>query len=182
MIPGERIELHALEPGHLENANAWINDPDSRKYLSFYIPQPKNSTKKWYESMSGDPSNYVFAIQTKRGMHIGNIGLHGIDWKNRHGELGIVIGEKRYLDRGYGADAVHTLVRFAFREMNLNRVYLKVYAYNLRAVRCYEKCGFKREGVLRDAMFHGAKYYDALMMGILRKEFESAEKKKCVTK
>ncbi|HIC94568.1 MAG TPA: N-acetyltransferase, partial [Anaerolineae bacterium] len=64
------------------------------------------------------------------------------------------------------------LLGFAFREMNLHRVYLSVHDYNERAIRCYEKCGFRHEGRLREALFRDGRYHDELMMGILREEFE----------
>ena len=97
---------------------------------------------------------------------------HNIDWKNRKAVQGIFIGEKEYWGRGYGSDAIRALLGFAFREMNLHRVYLSVYDYNERAIRCYEKCGFRHEGRLRKARFSDGRYHDELMMGILREEFE----------
>jgi len=99
------------------------------------------------------------------------VGLTGIDWKNRRAVLGIVIGEKEYWDNGYGTEAIATLLRFVFQEMNLHRISLRVYTYNQRAIRCYEKCGFKLEGRLRQARFRDGEYYDELIMGILRDEF-----------
>jgi RimJ/RimL family protein N-acetyltransferase len=176
MYPGKKINLHALEPEHLENANAWINDPDIRKYLSVYIPEPRYGTERWYDSMMADPCHHVFAICTKSGRHIGNMGLHKIDWKNSNAELGILIGEQRYLSRGYGEDAVNTLLRFAFLELNLHRIYLSVWAFNNRAIACYEKCGFKKEGTSKDMLYHDGEYHDGLRMSILRNEFDGMEK------
>jgi RimJ/RimL family protein N-acetyltransferase len=117
----------------------------------------------------------LLAIETDEGVHIGNIGLHRVDWKNRRAELGIAIGEKAYWDQGYGADAIHTLLKLAFREMNMHRIQLRVDADNARAIRCYEKAGFKEEGTLRDAVFREGEYVDQHVMSILQGEFESNE-------
>ena len=106
-------------------------------------------------------------------MHIGNIGLHDLDWKNRNAQLGVVIGEKAYWGLGYGTDAIKALLRFAFDEMNLHRVQLRVFEFNERAIRCYRRCGFREEGRLRQELYRGGAYHDVLLMGILREEFRT---------
>ncbi len=101
--------------------------------------------------------------------------MHNIDWKNRSAELlGIFTGEKEYWGQGYGSDAINALLRFAFREMNLHRIYLHVHDYNERAIRCYEKCGFQLEGRQREALFRDGRYHDVLLMSILREGFEDS--------
>jgi len=117
----------------------------------------------------------VLAIETAEGVHIGNVGLHRIDWRNRNAELGIAIGERSYWNQGYGTDAIRTLLSLAFREMNLHRVFLRVDADNARGIRCYEKAGFRREGVLREAVFKEGAYHDQYIMSILQSEFEANE-------
>ena len=117
----------------------------------------------------------MLAIETAEGVHIGNVGLHRIDWKNRNAEPGIAIGEKEYWNRGYGTDAIRTLLGLAFREMNLHRVFLRVDADNARGIRCYEKAGFRQEGTLREAVFKAGIYHDQYVMSILRSEFEVNE-------
>jgi RimJ/RimL family protein N-acetyltransferase len=117
----------------------------------------------------------LLGIETTEGVHIGNIGLHGIDWQNRQAELGIAIGEKAYWNQGYGSDAIRTLLVLAFREMNLHRVFLRVDRENGRGIRCYEKAGFRREGVLRDVIFKDGAYQDQFIMSILESEFNENE-------
>ena len=112
------------------------------------------------------------AIETEKGVHIGNIGLHEIDYKDGKATLGIMIGEKGCWDQGYGTDAVRALLRFAFQELNLHRVSLEVFDFNERAIRCYEKCGFRKEGVLRESVFRSGRYQNEILMSILRQEFE----------
>lgn len=179
MITGAKIELHAIEPEHILAMNEWINDPALNRFLNRHIPQSVSSTKEWVDSLPADPNNHVFAVLTKKGSLIGTVGLHEIDWKNRHAKLGIVIGNAKYHGRGYGEDTVNTLLRFAFHELNLHRITLEVFAFNKRGAACYEKCGFRNEGVLRDAIYRDGKFHDSIFMGVLRKEFDKLEKEKC---
>jgi RimJ/RimL family protein N-acetyltransferase len=102
--------------------------------------------------------------------HIGTTGFHQVDWKNRTAELGIVIGDKEWWGRGYGTDAVRALARWALDELALNRLWLRVYEDNARAIHSYEKVGFKVEGRLRQDRFHGGRYFDTVVMGLLRDE------------
>ena len=63
------------------------------------------------------------------------------------------------------------MLRFAFNELNYHRVYLRVYDFNQRAIRCYEKCGFQTEGRLRQHMYRNGAWHDEIIMGVLRDEF-----------
>jgi RimJ/RimL family protein N-acetyltransferase len=131
--------------------------------------------EKWWERLHDRKNDHIFAIEAEDGAHIGQMGLHGVDYENRRAVLGIGIGEKDYWGRGYGTDAIQALLGWAFDHLNLNRVGLHVYDFNQRAIRCYEKCGFRREGVVRQAWYVGGQYHDEVVMGILRDEFLARE-------
>jgi len=92
-------------------------------------------------------------------------------WNGRQAIVGIAIGERADWGKGYGTDAMKTLLRYAFNEMNLNRVTLNVFEYNPRAIRSYEKAGFTHEGRLRAALLRDGKRWDLLYMGVLREEW-----------
>jgi RimJ/RimL family protein N-acetyltransferase len=96
-----------------------------------------------------------------------------IDWRNRSAIVGIVIGDKSQWGKGYGTDAMRVLMRLAFDKMNLHRLALHVFDYNTRAIASYEKCGFKREGVLRGDHFARGKYHDTILMAILESEYRA---------
>ncbi len=104
---------------------------------------------------------------------IGGIDLRGIAWTDRIAEIGIVIGVKEYWGKGYGTDAMRVLMRLAFDTMNLHRLWLRVFDFNPRAIRSYEKCGFRREGLLREDKFMRGRYHDALVMAILEHEYRA---------
>jgi len=90
--------------------------------------------------------------------------------------LGIIIGDKSAWDQGFGTDAVRALLRHAFETLNLNRVALRVFETNLRAIQVYKKIGFIEEGRLRQDHFIDGQYVDVLLMGILCVEWKSIEK------
>jgi diamine N-acetyltransferase len=178
MILGERVRLRAIERADIPTFVRWFNDPEVRQYLSMYLPMSTLSEERWFEQAERDgPHDYGFAVEAPiegGWVHIGNVGLHKVDWKNRVAEFGIALGEKAYWSQGYGTDAARTILRFAFQEMNLHRVYLHVFDYNPRAQRCYEKAGFQREGILREALFHEGQYHDIVVMGALAQEWGGA--------
>ncbi|MDH7489560.1 MAG: GNAT family protein [Anaerolineae bacterium] len=174
MIVGQRVRLRALEESDLERCYRWINDPEVTEHLTARFPVSTHDERKWLLQASSGDADRSFAIETAEGEHIGNIGLHRIHYLDRNAELGILIGEKDRWNQGYGTDAILTLLKFAFEEMNLHRVYLRVDADNPRAIRCYEKCGFVKEGTLRDATYRRGRYKDQYIMSVLAHEFRAA--------
>ncbi len=177
MIYGHRVRLRAIERSDIPNFVRWFNDPEVRQYLLMYSPMSEAQEERWFERQL-EGADHLFAIEALvdgEWVHIGNCGLHKIDWKNGHAELGIVIGEKAFWGQGFGTDAVRALLRFAFHELRLHRVYLDTYDFNPRAIRCYEKAGFRREGTKREALFREGCYHDVHLMAILRHEFDAQE-------
>ena len=178
MIPGKSIRLRPIERDDLPRFVTWFGDPEVRRHLSIYLPFSQAQEERWFEGLLERIERQqavVLCIETLDGTPIGTIGLHAINWKDRAAELGISIGEKAYWSQGYGTDAIRTLLGLAFGEMNLHRVSLRVDADNARAIRCYEKAGFQREGTLRDNVFRESGYHDQHIMSILHTEFDTQE-------
>ena len=169
-IKGTKIRLRRIERSDIPTFVRWFNDPEVRHGLLMYMPMSQAGEEKWFEQQL-EADRIIFGIETLEGKLIGNLGMEHVDWKNRNAEIGVMIGEKEYWSKGYGTDAITTLLRFAFTEMNLHRVMLKVFDFNQRAQRCYEKCGFVHEGKMRQAFFHQGQYHDELVMGVLRDDF-----------
>ncbi len=174
MIEGKKVRIRAIEKTDIDEIMNWINDPEVMQNLFMRYPVSRYQEEKWIEKALDDsnPQNKVFALQTKDGVYLGGIGLHAINWENGNAEVGIVIGKKEHWDKGYGTDAMMTILNFAFNQMNLHRIYLRVYEYNARGIRSYEKCGFKKEGVLRDDRYTNGEFHHTVMMGILKEEFK----------
>jgi RimJ/RimL family protein N-acetyltransferase len=135
MIYGIGVRLRAIEREDIPTFLRWFNDPEVLEGLLMFAPLGRAEEERWFESRLGRADDYLFAIevQSEDGagwVHIGNVGLHGINWKDRSCIFGIAIGEKEFCNRGYGTDATRTMLRFAFGELNLHRVELEVFAYN----------------------------------------------------
>jgi len=177
MIYGDGVRLRAIEREDIPTFVRWFNDPEVKDFILMHRPMSLADEERWFESLADRKDEFIFAVEAlidERWVHIGNVGLHDVDWKNSHAMFGIALGEKHYWGQGYGTQATKTMLRYAFQELNLHRVELEVFAYNPRAIRCYEKAGFRHEGTRRQSHFHNGHYHDSHRMGILREEFEQA--------
>ena len=176
MIEGTIVNLRARDVSDVDRIVRWINDREVTRHLNARYLYSRLYEEEWVRagaSAMQSFTNVQFAIETKDGVHIGNMGFHVVSPEDRNAHLGMMIGEKAYWSRGYGTDALMTMLRFAFDEMNLHRVDLSVDASNARGIACYRKCGFVEEGRMRDARYGGGGYEDQLIMGVLREEFEA---------
>jgi len=176
-IVGERIVLREYRREDLPHMRTWVNDERITHYLShiFLPPQTVPMTEGFLERvLSGQHGNYHFVIADKETLgYIGQIDLFSVNAVNQTAELGIVIGSADQQNRGIGSEAIGLLLRFAFQSANLHRIDLWVDADNARGIRCYEKCGFVREGVRRQCYFKGGKFGDLVLMGMLRDEWKA---------
>ncbi len=177
-MEGKLVRLRAYERSDLEAVMAWVNDEEVKHFLGgpmLTYPVSRVQQEQFLERASRQSDDHkTFAIETLTREYIGGIDLHNINWIDRHAEIGIVIGIKKNWSKGYGTDAMRVLLKLAFEKMNLHRVYLLVFAYNERAIASYEKCGFKREGVLREHRYAQGKYHDAIVMGLLESEYRAS--------
>lgn len=145
---GPRVHLRPVRPDDLESIIRWTNDPELRELMEGEYPEEPGEGRRWYQRTLRDRRSRQFIIETRDGLAIGDIALGEISWRAREAELRIRIGEKAYWNRGYGTEAVQLIVRHAFEDLGLERVYLRVFTFNLRAIRCYLKSGFRPEGRL----------------------------------
>ena len=174
MLYGAKTRLRRIERSDIPTFVRWFGNPNVRRFLVINRPISLAEEEKWFDRQLDNRNSELFGIETGEGKLIGNIALDDVNSTCRRAELGIVIGEPDYWGQGYGSDAIQTLLRFAFHELNLHRVQLWVYEDNARGIRAYEKCGFRHEGRMRDGIYRQGRYSDMLLMGILRDEFEAS--------
>lgn len=175
MLYGTHVRLRAVERTDIPTFVRWFNDPEVRSYLAAYEPMSHAKEERWFEARLDKQDDYLFAIEVQAGeqwVHVGNVGLHQVDWVNRRCIFGIVVGERDYWGKGFGSEAARIALRFAFLTLNLHRVELEVFEFNRRAIRSYEKVGFRQEGVRRQSLYQNGRYHDAYWMAILRSEFD----------
>jgi diamine N-acetyltransferase len=173
MLKGKMIELRAVEREDLPRYVAWFNDPDVMRYFGTYEPMSLAQEERWYESQFDNPQVRNFAVYYQ-GEHVGGAGYAHLNWRDRSAEVGLLIGRKDLWDQGLGTDVLRTLVQFGFEQLNLHRIYLRVYAENARGVHCYEKVGFRHEGRQREAVFRHGRWHDLINMSILEHEYRGA--------
>jgi len=179
MIRGTKVNLISVSEKYLKEYTRWINDPVATDMLGVVLfPVSAEQERKWLDGAIAEKEfGKTFTILTKDGKPIGNCGFNKIDYVNRYAVLGILIGEIDFWDKGYGTDAIRTLLRFAFRELGMHKVCLNVDSVNDRAIACYKKCGFVQEGRLREHRFYHGEYKDDLWMAVLADDWlkENAE-------
>lgn len=166
---GELVRLRAIEDEDLPWVNEQFWNPTVTEHLLMYWPETLQGTREWRDRVRAGGRGLALLIESHAGQQVGVAGLEEVSARSRTATLGIWIAEERW-GRGYGTDAVRTLCRFGFREMNLQRIDLGVFETNPRGVRAYEKVGFKEEGRLRRAHYVGGRYVDLILMGLLAEE------------
>jgi RimJ/RimL family protein N-acetyltransferase len=161
------LTLSPASPRERAAAQRWARDPEVARFLSSPdgMPPAVDRSGAWWEGLFRRREEAIFAIRlTENDEHIGNLGLH--NWERRRGEaeLGIIIGHPSNFDRGYGTEAIQTLLREAFSRWGLREVRLQVLADNVRGRRCYEKCGFKTDRLVRSKSRFGSPAVDVVYM------------------
>jgi RimJ/RimL family protein N-acetyltransferase len=174
---GNLVRLSAMDAEEAGKAFArWSRDSEFRRLLDSGVSSLASSkaVQTWLEKeLEEDPlRQYWFSIRTlDDDQLLGDIDLSVYNWSARDAFVGLGIGEREFWGRGYGTDVMRVLLRYAFTEVNLHRVTLTVFEYNPRAIRSYEKAGFRHEGRMRGALNKEGRRWDILVMGILREEW-----------
>ena len=175
-LKGKKVFLRAIEKEDLEFLREMINDPEMEKNVGGWsFPIPRYEQERWYENDIQNKNNVRFIIEVE-GKKIGLVTITDIDWKNRKAGHGIKLYSDEIKGKGYGTDAVMTIMKYAFEELQLNRLYGCILENNISSRKLYEKCGWKVEGIARETVFKGNKYNNELMVGILKKDYEELEK------
>lgn len=177
---GEKVRLVMDNPEVMAEAYAhWTRDSEYFRLLDSSAAQlwSVNKFKEWLKKDLEKPvqTEIFFSIRALDDDRLlGFIGLGGIQWSQGDAWVAIGIGERQDWGMGYGTDAMRLILDYAFRELNLHRVSLDVFSYNPRAIRSYEKAGFKVEGRVKNTLLREGQRYDEVFMGILRSEWEAA--------
>ena len=169
MLTGKNIRLRNRKLSDARESYAWQTDPELAHLDAspvLVVPFVQYLTSYQHEIDYPTTTRQQFAIETRDGKYIGYCSYYGIHESTGAAELGIMIGNRDYWNKGYGTDAVATLLNYIFQETKLNRVHLKTLATNYRAQQSFRKCGFTPyDRVNRDG-------YDFILMEIHRKEWE----------
>jgi UDP-4-amino-4,6-dideoxy-N-acetyl-beta-L-altrosamine N-acetyltransferase len=168
-ITGKTVYLRALERADAPVIVPWVNDPRVIEYVSIHKPMNLAAEESYIDAVNRSEHDVVFGVCSRvSDALIGVASLHQVDEHNRQAMFGIFVGDARNRGKGYGTETTVLVARYAFEMLNLNRVWLYVFEFNKRAIRVYEKVGFEKEGVLRQAHFSRGRYWNTVVMGLLR--------------
>lgn len=171
-LKGNKVLLRALELEDMEFLREMINDQEmERNVVGWSFPVSKYEQQKWYESQMQNKLNIRFVIELE-GRTIGLATLTNIDWKNRKACHGVKLLGDNVKGKGYGTDVVNTIMKYAFEELQLNRLYSTILEYNIASRNLYKKCGWTEEGISRKSVFKNDKYNDEILIGIIREDYE----------
>lgn len=170
------VELRAMTENDTDNIVRWRNNPKVTENFIIRTPFTPESHLNWFHTrvQTGEVAQFII-VDTEAGKDVGSVYLRDIDHKNQKGEYGIFIGEDDCRGKGIGSAAARLILDYAFDELKLNRVFLRVFANNKRAIRSYEKAGFKYEGTFRDDVIIDGVAYDIVYMAVLKDEWKKGE-------
>ena len=173
VINGEKIKLREKKLTDVRADYRWQSDPELSRLDA--APPLNMSFALYildYATYVHDYENYrlPLAVETMEGRHIGNCTAYDIDERRGEAQVGIMIGDKEYWSQGYGADTIKTLTDYIFRTSKLGRLYLKTLEWNIRAQKCFTKCGFTECGRLKKDG------YEFMLMELYREKWEKGQK------
>lgn len=171
-----RIYLRALEPEDYLISASWRNDPEIQNMVGghkYFVSSEKE--KEWVKNAINDRDRIVCAIcLVENDKYIGNIMLQDIDWINRTGHVPVLIGDKSEWNKGYATEARMLMLKFAFEERGLQRIWAEVIENNKGSLKMHEKCGYKVEGLLRKSVFKNGQFLNQYILSVLKEDFEEA--------
>lgn len=165
VIQGSLTKLRPIRKNDLKHIQGWINDAEVQYYAQEEFPFYFNTWLIKYIYNDGiNGKRKIFMIEDNKDNVIGELWLFPIDFTKKTTELVITIGRKELRGIGYGKDVINTIKKYCFNELLLERIYLKVFSFNVRAINCYKSCGFRISGKIPLKVSRYGVKYDELIM------------------
>ncbi|MEW6244645.1 MAG: GNAT family N-acetyltransferase [Bacillota bacterium] len=158
MIQGNHTKLRPICRGDWDQILCWDQDNEIARWFG----------KPEWDRIGRHQLSMMYAIESLDGQLIGYIGLEHISWRQKTAELRVCIGKSEFRGKGYGSDAIRTFLNHTFKNSELDQIYLRVYTENVRAIKCYLKCGFRKEAVLYAGKRRSEDFRDMVLMTIRR--------------
>lgn len=171
-LNGKLVSLRPVNENDADTLVRWINDPEVTHFISSGVfPNSHAQEVSWIRGLDDKKDNLVLVIETAKGIPIGTVGLHRINWVDRTGTTGALIGEKEYWGKGYGTEAKILLLHHAFTRMNLRTISSSVIAFNERSYRALRKQGYVEVGRMPKWHYRDGKYHDQIMLILTKQAF-----------
>lgn len=169
-----KVKIRKFEVDDIKLKVKWINDSNINKYLHYDLPLEEEKTLSWYKTIKNRNDRLDFTIEVvENGINnpVGLVGLLNIDEVNKKGEFYICMGNKNYHGKGVAKTGAMKLIKMAYDEFDLNKIYLFTEKNNIPAQKLFEKIGFIKEGVLKEDLIYNDKKIDRYVYGLLREDF-----------
>lgn len=171
-LQGEKVYLRPIGAEDMELYFRMLFQAETRKLTGTQKSFTLRQIEQYIEGKDTDSSSVLLLIALqKNDVVIGDIQLLEINWINRSCYIRIAIDNQSYQGKGFGTEAMGLILDYAFGILHLHRIELNVFAYNERAIHVYERLGFQKEGVQRDALFYNHQYHDSIIMSMLEEEY-----------
>jgi hypothetical protein len=171
VLQGQYVGLRAIEPEDLPTLLHWRNKPEFRRYFREYRELSSNQQQAWFEKfVIADKSTLMFAIcALESGELLGACGLCYIDWVNRNADFSIYIGhDDLYIDTRFTLDAARVMIRYAFDELQLHRLWAEVYDFDQAKKSFFIQMGFQQEGCFRDTCWTEGAWHNSVFYSLLQ--------------
>jgi RimJ/RimL family protein N-acetyltransferase len=172
-VVGGQVALRRPQPEDLVAFMGWYRDPEVARLTRYQMrPMSHAEIERFFQVRMLAHDALAYSIcELPAWRLIGFTTFSALDGDNGSVLFHITIGERDAWGRGLGTEATQLMLGHAFERLGLHRVGLAVFSYNMRAIRAYEKAGFRIEGRLRDAIMRDGRYFDEVQMGVLATEW-----------
>lgn len=172
IIKGRFVKLRRLKSADLTHVIRWHQDKELMRYYDRLPVHGSHELEQEFKNYLNLKSRLDFLVETQNGTPIGLVYLKKIHWKDRNCELHVIIGEAQYKKFLYGCEAELLLLRYAFENLNMHKVYGRAMEFATEAIRLIKAAGFVEEAVLRNRVYQGGRFWDVLIFGLLNREFD----------
>jgi RimJ/RimL family protein N-acetyltransferase len=169
-LAGRRVTLGPITPEHLENYCRWFADPEVTRFLTRDMPPTLKEEEAWFERTARSEHDVLWGLFVD-GTHVGSTGINQIDWRNRRGITGILIGDRSFWGRGVAGESHELRTRYAFQELGLEKLVTHVIDGNVASRRALERVGYQTVGMFRHHEFRRGQWLDAWVAEVLRQDW-----------
>lgn len=174
MLYGKITGLRALEREDLKLLRDWRNNPTFRRNFREHRELNLTNQESWFNRTTSNPNDFMFLIESlDKHEPLGACGLLYTNWLIRSSDFSFYIGhDNLYIDQNYAFDAARTLIKYAFNDLNLNKIWMELYEFDTLKIDFFvQKFGFKVDGKLRQNAFTDGRYWDSHIISLLKEDY-----------
>lgn len=170
-VYGKHVNFYTITKNDLRTLQRWRNSNDIFAYNTQYVLLNMIDQENWYgQTMQKNSDRVMFMVTNKLGKPIGVCGLIHVDLKDKTASIAIIIGEKKFHNKGFGTEALQILIGYGFNKLKLHRLEAEVFEYNETSIKLFKKMNFTQEIVSRDSLWRRGKWWNIFLFSILQNE------------